>query len=383
MHQSTEAGKRIGIISTQAHSLINFRGPLIRDLSLLGAKVFALAPDYTDELEKQVRDFGAMPISFKMNRTAINPFTDFRDTLRLIFLLRKLKLEVAFGYFIKPVIFGTLAARFAGVPRRISMIEGLGYVYTEGGGSQSFKRKLLRDVVSLLYKVSLSYSHKVLFLNDDDLHEFVQAGIVDTGKAVKLGGIGVDLEYWTSRSGWREPVTFLLAARILREKGVEEFVEAGRRIKALYPSVRLVLIGAIDSNPGGLGRNKVREWVKDGLIEWPGHVDMRSWLERTSVFVLPSYREGLPRSTQEAMAMGKPVITTDVPGCRETVVNGVNGFMVPPRDVGALVRAMLRFVETPQLIDSMGKHSRKMAEERFNVRHINSRLISLLLGERI
>jgi glycosyltransferase involved in cell wall biosynthesis len=214
----------------------------------------------------------------------------------------------------------------------------------------------------------------VIFLNPDDRREFVERGLAPADRAVVLGGIGVDLDAWASAPPVREPVTFLLVARLLREKGIVEYATAAREVRGRHPGVRFLLLGGLDSNPGGLGRAEVQSWVDEGILEWPGHVEVRPWMMRASVFVLPSWREGVPRSTQEAMAMGRPVITTDAPGCRETIEDGVNGYRVPVRDAQALAQAMLRFVRDPDLIESMGAASRRLAEDRFDVRQVNARL---------
>lgn len=366
------------IVTSQAFSMVNFRGLLIRDLVSAGVQVHAFAPDYDDELRKKIFALGATPVDFHLTRTGMNPLRDGLDTLRLARMLRRLKPDVMLGYFIKPVIYGTLAAALAGVPRRVAMIEGLGYVFTASGSCQSWSRKLLRSLVSSLYRFSLARAQKVIFLNGDDLAEFVAADLVDEAKAVKLGGIGVDLTDWPLASPVTQPVTFLLVARLLREKGVIEYAEAARQVKARHPDVRFVLLGGVDPNPGGLNPSEVQAWVKEGVLEWPGHVAVLPWLMQTSVFVLPSYREGVPRSTQEAMAMGRAIITTNVPGCRDTVDDGVNGFLVPVRDARALADAMLRFVENLNLIATMGRESRRLAETRFDVRDINARLLKIL-----
>lgn len=366
------------IVSSQAFSMVNFRGPLICDLISAGTKVYAFAPDYDEELRGRILGLGAIPVEFHLSRTGMNPVRDGIDMLRLAFLLHRLQPDVTLGYFIKPVIYGTLAAWLAGVPRRVAMIEGLGYVFTASSDRQPWQRKLLKNLVSLLYRFSLARAHKVIFLNKDDLAEFVAARLVYEEKAVNLGGIGVDLSDWPVVPTHTQPITFLLVARLLREKGVVEYAEAARLVKALHPEVRFVLLGGLDPNPGGLGQAEVNAWAAEGLLEWPGHVAVKPWLTKTSVFVLPSYREGVPRSTQEAMAMGRPVITTDAPGCRETVDEGVNGFLVPVRDVPALADAMLRFVQNPSLIESMGRESRRLAEMHFDVRKINAQLLKIL-----
>lgn len=370
---------RFAFITSQAFSVSNFRGPLIKDLVSRGIEVLAIAPDYDEETRGSVSALGAVPIDCSFSRTGMNPFSDGLDTLRLAMLLRRLKPDLTLVYFIKPVIFGTLAAWLAGVPRRVAMIEGLGYVFTSSTSREPMRRKVLRSLVSRLYRFALARADKIFFLNSDDIDQFVGADLVQESKVIKLGGIGVDLAEWPFMEPVTQPVTFLLAARLLREKGIVEYVEAARLVKTRHPEIRFVLLGGIDPNPGSLGQLEVKAWVAEGLVEWPGHVAVKPWLAQTSVYVLPSYyREGVPRSTQEAMAMGRAVITTDAPGCRETVQAGVNGFLVPVRDVSALANAMLKFVETPGLIKSMGLESRRLAEDRFDAKKINARLLSIL-----
>jgi glycosyltransferase involved in cell wall biosynthesis len=341
--------------------------------------VYALAPDFTEKTRKQLIAMGAEPIDCDFVRTGMNPVRDGFDALKLALVLRRLRPDVTFGYFIKPVIFGTMAAWLARVPHRVAMIEGLGYVFTDNGEVRSFKRRLLRTAVSWLYRLALSRSHRVIFLNKDDTAEFVNGGLVDSAKVFCLGGIGINLDEWSVTPPCTKPITFLLAARLLREKGIVQYADAARLVKAQYPDVRFILLGGLDTNPGGLQQGDVQAWVDDGLLEWPGHVPVQPWLEQTSVYVLPSYyREGVPRSTQEAMAMGRAVITTDSTGCRETVDDGVNGFLVSVRNVEALSAAMLRFVEHPDLIASMGTESRRLAKERFDVHVINANLLEVL-----
>jgi len=371
--------KTIAIITSQAFSLVNFRGPLIRELVARQVKVFALAPDFDDEQRRAILELGAQPVDFSLARTGMNPLRDGLDTIRLALLLRRLRPDVTLGYFIKPVIYGTLAAWVARVPRRVALIAGLGYVFTPAANGFSWRRKVLRFMVKRLYQLGLAGSSLVIFQNNDDLSEFVQNGLVHGDKAVRVNGTGVDLAEWNVKASVTQPLTFLLAARLLREKGIVEYAEAARRVKAIHPAARFVLVGGLDSNPGGLSRAEVESWVNEGLLEWHGHVPVKPWLAQASVYVLPSYyREGVPRSTQEAMAMGRPVITTDAPGCRETVVEGENGFLVPVRDPEALAKAMLRFMENPQLVETMGRASRALAERRFDVNKINAKMLGWL-----
>lgn len=366
--------KTIVLIAHHAGSLLNFRGDWIHSLCASGSRVICLAPDYSEQEKVAVRALGAEAIDYDLRRTGMNPLRDLWDTWRLSLMLRKLRPDVTFAFSTKPVIYGTLAAWLANVKRRVAMIEGVGFVFTDSAQPLGRRRRMLRFLVSLLYKSALQRADRVIFLNQDDRDEFVSRGLVPKESTMVLGGIGVNLESWGVAPSVRQPVTFLLAARLLREKGVLEYVEAARQVRACHPGVRFLLLGGLDSNPGALSKSDVQAWVDEGVLEWPGHVDVKPWLAQTSVFVLPSWREGVPRSTQEAMAMGRPVITTDAPGCRETVVEGVNGYRVPIRDIQALKHAMLLFIESPEIIEPMGEASRRLAEERFDVNMVNARL---------
>lgn len=367
---------RICIIGNQAFSLINFRGSLIEYMVGYGFEVFALAPDYDEDTRKVVRSLGAEPVDYSLSRTGMNPVKDAADILRLILLLRRLKPDITLSYAIKPVIYGTIAAWLAWIPQRFAMIEGLGYVYTPPESAEPIKRRALRGAVSMLYSTALRHASLVFFLNKDDLDEFSKRRVISPKKAFLLGGIGVDLDEWAPAPHVTKPVKFLLAARLLREKGIVEYAKAARLIKQKHHDTRFVLLGSLDTNPGTLSRDEIMAWVAEGTLEWPGHVaDVRLWLAQTSVYVLPSYREGVPRSTQEAMAMARAVITTDAPGCRETVVDGKNGFLVPVRDVKALSAAMERFILQPELIERMGQASRKIAEDRFDVHKVNQLIL--------
>lgn len=371
--------KTLAIISSQAFSVINFRGSLIEALSRRGVAVYALAPDFDANLREKVCALGAIPIDIQLQRTGMNPWLDILDTFRLVKTLHAIGPDVSLGYFIKPVIFGTTAAWLARVPHRVALIEGLGYVFTDSKATLTWPRRILRRVVEMLYRFALGKAQRVILLNPDDASECVSLGLVQGAKVELLDGIGVDLAGWRQTPVPVAPITFLLVARLLREKGIVEYVDAARRIKEEYPGSRFVLLGGADPNPGALNTDTINQWVADGLIEWPGHVaNVQDWVNACSVFVLPSYREGLPRSTQEAMAAGRPIITTDVPGCRQTVVDGVNGFLVPPGDALRLAQAMRRFIVEPTLIAAMGQESRRMAEARFDVRQINARLLTIL-----
>lgn len=375
---------RVAIVTSIAYSVANFRGPLILDMIARGCEVFALAPDYDDAIRARVRALGAQPVDIALDRTGMRPLHDAIDTLRLAKTLRGLRADVVFNYFAKPVIFGTLAAKITGIPRRYALIAGLGYVFTPGGAPLPLRRRVLKGTVSFLYRLSLRFVDRVFFQNQEDLDQFVSAGIVDRAKCIRLKGTGVDLAKLSPSTPPTQPMTFLLMARLLREKGIEEFVAAARILKPEFPDARFVLLGGPDPNPGGLSTAQVAAWQEEGVIVWPGHVDdVQPWLHDSSVYVLPSWREGAPRSTQEAMAIGRAVVTTDTTGCRETVVDGVNGYLVPLRDPISLATAMRRFLDDPTRVLEFGHASRTLAEQRFDVKDINRRMLAAMrIGSR-
>lgn len=370
--------RKVAIVGNQAFSMINFRGPLIAELVARGHQVFALAPDYDKNEELAISGLGAIPVHFSLDRNGMNPIRDVADVLKLARLLRCLQVDVVLSYFIKPVVYGSLAAKLAGVPRRVALIEGAGSTLSDN--PIGLKGRSVRCTVIWLCRLALRQTHKTIFLNDDDIDLFISQRMVQRNQVCKIDGIGIDLDKYDVRPAATTPIQFLMMARLIYDKGVCEFVEAARRLKRKKPDVRFVLLGGIDSNPNAISETTIRQWVKEGVIEWPGQVnDVRHWLEKTSVFVLPSYyREGLPRSTLEAMAMGRPVITTDWVGCRETVLHGENGFLVPIKDPEVLADAMLRFVENPSLIHTMGTKSRRIAEQRFDVRQINKLILDAM-----
>jgi hypothetical protein len=218
--------RNIAIITTQAFSLVNFRGPLIRTLSEQGIKVYALAPDFDASLRANVAELGAEPVDFVLSRASMNPILDVVALFRLSYLLKRISPDMTLAYFIKPVIYGSIAAWMARVPKRYSMIEGLGYVFEDGARLQKFHRSLLRWAVNRIYKFSLRLNDKVFFLNKDDISQFVEGGIVADNKVVWIDGIGLDLDYFRPAASVVDPVTFILIARLLREKGIYDFVEA-------------------------------------------------------------------------------------------------------------------------------------------------------------
>lgn len=371
--------KSVAFISGMSRSLMRSFAPLIKSLLVKAIDVSVLAPDVDREKSQVIHGGGARPVMISLDRTGMNPLHDIISLVSMSQILRRSRPGAVLGLSTKPVIYGSLAAWLAGVPRRYALVAGLGYVFTDDGAPQGLKRRALRRLVTLLYRMAFRVCDCVFFHNADDLETFVGHGLLPRAKAELTTGSGVDLDEFRPAPLPDGPVTFLLIARLLREKGIREYVEAARILRARGVQAQFLLLGDVDSNPGSLKRDEAMSWLSEGLIEWPGEVeDVRPWIARSHVYVLPSWREGVPRSTQEAMAMGRPVITTDAVGCRETVEDGVNGFLVPVRDAAALAAAMLRFIENPALIESMGRESRRLAEERFDVHKINAIILDAM-----
>jgi len=365
------------IIGNVAFSLVNFRGPLIEDIVARGHRVFTLAPDFDEATKDAVRALGAEPVDYSLSRTGLNPTRDFADCMRLYRTLRRLNIDCVLSYAIKPIIYGTLAARLIGIPGRFVLIAGLGYAFINNGRF-SLRKVAIHHTARWLYRLALPQAEKIFVQNPDDAEELARLDLSSQEKIIRVNGTGVDLEAWKPAPPVLSPITFTFVGRLLRDKGVLEFVEAARNVKAEYPQARFLLVGGLDDNPESIREKDVEGWVREGVLEWPGHVPVQPFLEQTSVFVLPSYREGVPRSTQEAMAMARPVITTDAAGCRETVIDGLNGFLIPPRNPEALAAAMRKFIAAPELIATMGAESRKLAEERFDVRKVNAAMIEAM-----
>lgn len=361
---------KILIIASSGTSLINFRGDLIREILKKNHYVVAVAPEI--EAKEKVNSLGAVYYAVPFARAGTSFFMDIKLVIDLVRIIREVKPDITFGYTIKPVVYGTIASKISGVRYRYSMITGLGSMFI------GKRISIVKIISKILYKVSLMLNHKIFFQNPDDLNDFIKQKLVNKEKTVVVNGSGVNLSYYRLTPLPNE-LSFLMIARIIRDKGVIEFLEACREIKEIYPNVRCFLLGGYDRNPTVLDKDLLDQYCKNGYIEYFGKVsDVRPYITKCSVFVLPSYREGTPRSVLEAMSMGRPIITTDVPGCRETVKDGINGFLVPVKDTKSLFMKMEWFISNKDKISSMGKASYEYCLEKFDVRKVNEQIIKNL-----
>ena len=367
---------RILVIGSFTPFLISLRGALLRALREHGLEVHVAAPGLSERKDvcMQLQSWGVIHHDIPLERAGLNFFRDFSTFMALFGLMKRLKPDAVLGYTIKPVIYGTLAAWMARVPNRFALITGLGYAFIgEAGG----RRALVRRLVQRLYALAIGRAHKVFFQNPDDKALFSDLGLLpDRVPAVVVNGSGVDVSRFSAVPLPQGAPSFLLIGRLLGDKGIREYVAAAATLREEYPRTTFFLAGDLDVNPNSVRRDEVDAWVKAGIVEHLGHLDdVRPAISRASVYVLPSYREGTPLTVLEAMAMGRPVITTDAPGCRETVVDGSNGFLVPVKNVDALVKAMRCFIDDPELVAVMGKRSREIAEDKYDVDKVNALML--------
>lgn len=365
---------KIVVLASFAPSLISFRGEMLRKMVNMGHKVIACSPPPVgSDILPFLDSIGVEFQQVDLERTGMNPLKDMVNLISLTITMRKIRPDIFLGYTIKPVIFGSLAARFAGVPNIYSMVTGLGNTFSRN----SLKGKSVAALARFLYKCALKFNNKVLFQNPDDQSFFIKNRLVNkkTG-TVLINGSGVDIDYY-SPAPLPGQISFLMVARLVLEKGVREYVEAARRLKERHPDVRFCLVGMLDDNPHGVTQDELNSWVASGNIDYLGEMsDVRPAYSDASVFVLPSfYGEGTPRTVLEAMSMGRPIITTDAPGCRETVIPGKNGYLVPVKDVDGLVTAMKKMILKPDIIPEMGRASREIAEKKYDVHKVNAIIV--------
>lgn len=372
---------RILMIAGNTRSLIANRADLIMAMRAVGHEVHVLVPSY--DLLPEIETLGVPWRTVGLRRTTVNPLGDAMTIRELARHIREIGPDKVFTYTIKPVVYGVPAARWVGVPEVYAMITGLGYAFA----GESLKQRLLRWAATRLYRHALARTDAVFFQNPDDEADLRELGALASNvRAVRVNGSGVHLDRFPVTPFPEGPPTFLLIARLLLGKGIPEFVEAATRLKTRYPAARFQILGSLDpSLPDAVPAEMVESWAAGSVIELLGfQKDVRPFIAASSVCVLPSrYREGTPRSLLEAMSMGRPIVTTDTPGCRETVIDGENGWLVPPREVAPLEAAMERFIQNPGLLSPMGRRSREIVREKYDVHEVNRRILRTmgLVGE--
>lgn len=368
---------RFLVVGALARSLVLFRGPLLESLVASGWGVHAAA-NALDEDPETIAALSVLevtPHTLSIERTGMNVVADLITLRAMVRLFRRIRPQAMLAYTIKPVVWGMIAGWITRVPRRYALITGLGYSFT---GQAKGKRRLVRAIARNLYRVALSCSHGIFFQNPDDAALFAELDLLPADVPVTIvNGSGVDLRHYQPQPFPKHPLRFLLIARLLGDKGVREYAEAAAIIRSQHPNVEFHLVGGGDTNPNAIDLDELSDWQNDSTIIYHGEqADVRPHLANCHIYVLPSYREGTPRTVLEAMAMGRPIVTTDAPGCRETVVHGENGFLVPVRAPDALAAAMKRFIDSPDLIQTMGSKSLEIVRSKYDVNKVSASMIA-------
>jgi glycosyltransferase involved in cell wall biosynthesis len=366
---------RVAVVINTSWNIWNFRRGLVKALLAAGHEVLAIAPpdDYSARLESEL---GCRYVPILMENKGTNPIKDAQLTRRFLATYKRERPDVVLHFTIKPNIYGTLAARLAGIPS-INNVSGLGTVF--------LIENLVSKVARGLYRLAFRYPHKVFFQNNDDRELFIRYGLIRPERTGLVPGSGVDLARFRPQEGVERPAgapfTFLMVARVLYEKGIVEYFEAARQVQAALGAdkVRFQLLGSVDEAGGiGVPRATFESWLTDGAIDYLGTSDnVAEHLHRADCVVLPSYREGTPKTLLEAAACGKPLLTTDVPGCRETVQHGRNGYLCQVRDAADLAAKLRDMAQlSPARLAAMGQASRELAEEKFDEKLVLSQYLA-------
>ena len=365
------------LVSPKNRTVYNFRGDLIKEIIARGYEVVVTGPNQID-VDKIIA-LGARFVEIPINKNGVNPIADLKYQKALENLFIKEQPDVVLGYTSKPVIYGALASKKASKKikkdiRAVCMITGVGYAFT----STTFKAKIIKFIMSGLYKTALKKADAVIFQNEDDKLLFENLKLVKSEKTKLVNGSGVNTEKFTL-SPYPEKTTFFMLSRVMNSKGIREYLSACKMVKEKYPDVRCMLLGACEGIQDSLSKEDLKPYIDSGIIEHFGETDrVADYYKECSVYVLPSYREGTPRTVLEAMAMGRAIITTNAPGCKGTVIDGKTGYLVPVKDASALADKMIEFIKNPELIKSMGKASYEYCLEKFDVKKVNADMIKYL-----
>jgi glycosyltransferase involved in cell wall biosynthesis len=366
---------RVLVLSSLSQSLLNFRGRLLSAMVAEGHDVVACAPDRDEQVVRRLQSMGVRFTATPMARASSSVIDDIRTLAYYVAIILRERPSIVLAYTQKPIIFGGIATRLVGGCNFFALVSGLGYVFSPAADD----RRILRGLVCRLYSAALKRACAIFVFNSADRHDMMRLGIVsERQKVIQVPGSGVDLGYFTPSPQHDGRPTFLMVARLMRDKGVAEFIAAARDVRATNPDARFMLLGRCeDENPTGIRPDELKAMLEGSCVELFDETnDVRPYLNACTAFVLPSfYREGLPRTILEAMASARAVITTDLPGCRDAVRDGVNGLLVPPQDANALAEAMRRLANDPTTSAAMGTRGRVIAEQEYDVRRVNGLLL--------
>ena len=368
--------KNILIVCSADRSLINFRGDFIKDLIKEGYNVFTASPYLTQPIAEKLIEYGAVPLEYHLTRARISILDDLQSIKQLKQIMTSNDIHLVFPYTIKPVIYASFAANKLNIPV-ISLITGLGFTFT----GASTKAKILQKVAEFLYRRSIRKNKMVIFQNKDDQKLFERLGILESHqKTYVVNGSGVNLNRYTFRVNEKDKknIIFIFVARLIKEKGINLFINSAKKLKKEFPQSEFHVVGSPDQSPSSIKIEELNALHKNGTVIYHGRVNnIPELLYMSDVFVLPTYyREGVPRSILEALSVGLPIITTDTPGCRETVLKNLNGILISPNNQQELTSAMCFLLENSKKIKKMGIESRNLAQKKFDVSIINNNLIN-------
>lgn len=365
--------RSIAVLSSHTPSLFWFRTDMMKEFIARGYLVYALGNENEEIWKVKFSEFGIFYKQIEVSRNGLNPFQDKKTLDSIKKELKRIMPDKIFTYQAKTIIYGTMAANSLGITEVYPMIAGIGSVFL----NNDLKSKLVRLVMVTLYRHSMRKCPAVFFQNYDDEQFFRHYGIIKHQKTVLVHGSGVNTTKFSVMPFPKEPA-FLCISRLIRDKGVYEYLEACRIIKKDYPTVRCLLVGPYDTNPSSLRPEDLKQFLDAGIEYFGEQNDVRPFLKQASVYVLPSYHEGTPKTNLEAMACGRAIITTDAPGCRETVVDCENGFLIPVKNTEVLLEKMKWCIENPIMVKEMGRKGREMAERVFDVIKVNRSICEIM-----
>lgn len=362
------------VLSSHTPSLFWFRIDMMHAFQQKGAEVIAVGPESEEKWRNDFRTKGFEYRSIPVSRNGLNIIADIKTFKALKRLIKETRPDKIFTYQAKTIVYGTLAARSVGNIEVYPLVAGLGSIFRGKG----IKNKLVRSILSIQYKLAFKFAKKVIFQNNDDKSELVRLRLLREEKAYLIHGSGVN----TSKlkpTAFPEKKAILFIGRLIGDKGVREYLGLAKRLHDIRNDIRCLLVGPYDTNPSAITPEELKPYIDNGIVEyWGEQKDIRPYMEQCTIYVLPSYHEGTPKTVLEAMSMGRPIVTTDAPGCRETVENGVNGYLVPVRDVDALEKAVLKILNNSDLITSFGYKSREIAETKFDVNKVNDSILKIM-----
>jgi glycosyltransferase involved in cell wall biosynthesis len=365
---------KIAVLSSHTSSLFWFRMDMMKEFIKKGHTVIALGSEPEEEWKKKFQEYNIDYRQLYVERNGMNPLKDLKTFKSLYTFMKKEKPDKVFAYQAKTVVYGSLAAKLNGVSDVYPLIAGLGSIFRGEG----FKNKIVKAVMKIEYWAACKCSKKIFFQNLDDQNVFIQNGLVNKNKTVIINGSGVDLDKFKP-TPLPEVPSFLYIGRLIKDKGIMEYLKACKNIKEKHPNVRCLLVGPFDSNPSALKPDELKHYIESGVIEYFGEQnDVRPFISQCSTYVLPSYHEGTPKTVLEAMAMGRPIITSDAPGCRETVIEGLNGYLVKVKDIKGLANKIEYLISNPEICKNMGQASEKIARDKYDVKIVNQSIIQTM-----